>query len=138
MNSSPFPEARVELITETPERVFKFILGSYGTIKGAPLAIVFIGKNYNRHIQEEVGYIGEGIALEAETLGLATCWMTGTYHPMTTKELVKIKGRRESICRHSNWLSQRIKIFNRENIFRIQQKPPTKAFIRDGVGHTRK
>ena len=88
----PFPDVRVELITEKPERVFNFILGSYGTIKGAPVAIVFIGKNYNRHIQEEIGYVGEGIALEAEALGLATCWMTGTYHPMTTKELVKIKG----------------------------------------------
>ena len=87
----PFPDARAALITDHAEKAFKFILGSYGTIVGAKIAIAFIGNINNRHIPEEIGYFGEGIVLEAGALGLSTCWMTGTFSPKGIGELVTIK-----------------------------------------------
>jgi hypothetical protein len=39
----PFPEARVELINETPGKIFDFILGSYGLIRNPAAALAFIG-----------------------------------------------------------------------------------------------
>jgi hypothetical protein len=88
----PFPDARTVLITENAEQIYKFVMGSYGTIQGAKIALAFIGDLNNRHISEEIGYTGEGIILEATSLGLSTCWMTGTFRPGVAKELAKIKG----------------------------------------------
>jgi hypothetical protein len=71
----PFPNARSVLITESPELVFRGAIGPYGKIKGAPAFIAFIGNMDNPNVYEQVGYTGEGIILEAETLNLATCWV---------------------------------------------------------------
>ncbi len=77
----PFPEARVELITETPGRIFNFILGSYGFIRNPAAALAFIGDMRQPHVQEASGYTGEGVILEAASLGLGTCWVAGFFSP---------------------------------------------------------
>lgn len=87
----PFPGARVELVPEAPDKLFKFIAGSYGIIKNAGSALIFIGDTNNRHSQEELGYMGEGIILEANALGLSTCWMAGFFRAGAIDEYVKIK-----------------------------------------------
>lgn len=65
----PFPSARSCLVTEFGEGIFKGIVGSYGKVKDAPAFIAFIGNMDNPSVQEEVGYTGEGIILEATALG---------------------------------------------------------------------
>lgn len=70
----PFDTVRAVLTTNT-ERVFKGIVGAYGKIRGATLFIAFIGDERDSHVQEKVGYTGEGIILEATALGLGTCWV---------------------------------------------------------------
>ena len=70
----PFDTVRA-VITERTEKVFKGILGSYGKIRGAPLFIAFIGDTRDSHVQDKVGYTGEGIILEATALELGTCWV---------------------------------------------------------------
>lgn len=77
----PFQEARAVLVTETPDRVFKGAVGHYGKIKGAPAFIAFIGNMGDPNIQEKVGYLGEGLILEATASGLATCWVGGFFRP---------------------------------------------------------
>lgn len=42
-------------------------------------------------MQEEVGYTGEGIILEATALGLNTCWVAGFFRPENVASLVKIQ-----------------------------------------------
>jgi len=42
-------------------------------------------------VQEEVGYTGEGIILEATALGLNTCWVAGFFRPENVASLVEIK-----------------------------------------------
>jgi hypothetical protein len=71
----PFPHARACLVNESTESVFQGIIGSYGKVKDAPAFIALIGDTTGRSFQEETGYTGEGLALEATALGLATCWL---------------------------------------------------------------
>lgn len=77
----PFPEARAELVLEPPDKVFKGLIGAYGKVKGAPSYIAFIGDLSSQRVHEAVGYTGEGIILEATSMGLATCWVGGFFRP---------------------------------------------------------
>ena len=86
----PFPYVRAELVTSSPNTVFKGIAGSYGKIKGATSFIAFIGKMERPYVQEQAGYTGEGIILEAEAMGLATCWVGGFFRPKLVKSLTNI------------------------------------------------
>jgi nitroreductase len=87
---APFPHARSRLVTESAESVFKGIIGSLGKVKGAPVFIAFIGDMDDPFVQEEVGYTGEGIVLEATALGLNTCWVGGFFRPEVAASLVKV------------------------------------------------
>jgi len=84
----PFPQARAELTTQSPDEIFKGIIGHYGKIKGAPALIAFIGNMDDPHIQEKVGYLGEGIILEATAKDLATCWVGGFFRPKVAASIV--------------------------------------------------
>ncbi len=86
----PFPNARAVLITEPPDTVFKGAIGPYGKIKGAPAFIAFIGNMDSPNVYEQVGYTGEGIILEAESLNLAACWVAGFFRPKVVSSLTKI------------------------------------------------
>ncbi|AEG60842.1 nitroreductase family protein [Desulforamulus ruminis] len=76
-----FPEARAAMVLKPADEIFKGILGSYGKIKGAPAYIAFIGNTGYPYFQEKVGYLGEGVILEATGLGLSTCWVGGFFKP---------------------------------------------------------
>jgi hypothetical protein len=77
----PFPEARVELVHEPIEKVATGVVGGYGRVSGAPCYLAFIGRMGSAHVQECVGYTGEGVILEATSLGLGTCWVGGFFKP---------------------------------------------------------
>ena len=87
----PFPNARSCLVTESVKGVFRGIVGSYGKIKGAPAFVAFIGNTDSASVQEEAGYTGEGVILEATALGLNTCWVAGFFKPESVASLVEIK-----------------------------------------------
>ncbi len=84
----PFPQARAELVTQSPDRILKGAIGPYGKIKGAPALVAFIGDMDDPYIQEKVGYSGEGIILEATAMGLATCWVAGFFRPKIAASVV--------------------------------------------------
>jgi len=86
----PFSSARAVLVREAPDTVFKGALGPYGKIKGAPAFIAFIGNMESPYVQEQVGYTGEGIILEAEALNLVTCWVAGFFRPDVVASLTRI------------------------------------------------
>lgn len=87
----PFLHARACLVNEPTKDVFKGIAGGYGKVRGAPAFIAFIGDMRAPSVQEEVGYTGEGVILEATALGLNTCWVAGFFRPETVASLVEIK-----------------------------------------------
>lgn len=74
----PYPQARAELLTESPDEVLRGIVASYGKVKGAQALIAFIGDIDDPYVNEKVGYTGEGIILEATAMGLGTCWVGGS------------------------------------------------------------
>jgi hypothetical protein len=86
----PFPEARVELIIDSPARIFDFILGSYGIIRNPPATLAFIGDMRQAHFQEMVGYTGEAAILEATALKLGTCWVAGFFSPAAVAHRIKL------------------------------------------------
>jgi nitroreductase len=91
----PFPHARAVLVTESPEPLYKGIVGPYGKIKGALAFIAFIGDMDGPNVQEQIGYTGEGIILEAEALHVATCWVGGFYRKEVVASLINMKQNEE-------------------------------------------
>jgi nitroreductase len=86
----PFTEVRAVLVIASSDKVFKGAIGHYGKIKGAPAFIAFVGNMEDPNIQEKVGYLGEGIILEATSLNLATCWVGGFFRPEVAASLAII------------------------------------------------
>jgi len=62
----PFPGTRAVLIDQSPDSVFKGLLGHCGKIKGATAFIAYVGSMDSPNVQEKLGYMGEGIILEDE------------------------------------------------------------------------
>lgn len=89
---SPFLQARAEVAIQSPDNVFKGAIGPYGKVKGAPAFIAFIGNMDDPHIHEKVGYLGEGIILEATAMNLATCWVAGFFRPEIAASIVGTDG----------------------------------------------
>lgn len=83
----PYPNARAVLVSEWSDSVFKGFVGSYGKVKDAPAFVAFVGDTESPNVQEEVGYMGEGIILEATALDLATCWVGGFFKPEVAARL---------------------------------------------------
>ncbi|AGA68272.1 nitroreductase [Desulfitobacterium dichloroeliminans LMG P-21439] len=82
--------ARVQIVNQSPDEVFKGAIGSYGKIKGSPAYVAFIGNVEDSHVQEKVGYIGECFILEATSMGLATCWVGGFFKQEVVKQQIEI------------------------------------------------
>lgn len=87
----PYSSARVEFIAEPPDDIFSRALGFYGNIKNARSFLAFIGDMSDGNVQEKMGYTGEGIILEATSLGLGTCWVALTYRSKSALSMLKLK-----------------------------------------------
>ncbi len=68
----------IQLVTEDPE-CFDTFLAHYGKFKNAKTYIAMIGSKAIDKLDEKCGYYGQKLVLEAQTLGLNTCWVAGTY-----------------------------------------------------------
>ena len=67
----------IQLVTEEPE-AFRGFLASYGMLKGVRNYFALVGKN-TLDLEEQVGYYGERLVLQAQMLGLNTCWVGASY-----------------------------------------------------------
>lgn len=67
----------IQLVTEEPE-AFSGRMASYGHFSGVKNYFVLVGKK-TKDLEERCGYYGERLVLEAQTLGLNTCWVALTY-----------------------------------------------------------
>ena len=85
----PFQSVRAKIIAHSIDRVFKGALSHYGKIKGARLCISFIGDARDPFVHEKVGFVGEGIILEATACGLGTCWVGGFFRPDVAASLAQ-------------------------------------------------
>jgi nitroreductase len=87
----PYSSARACLVNEPDKDIFTGIVGRYGKVTGAPAFVAFIGDMTSASAQEDVGYTGEGIILEATALGLDTCWVGGFFSRRSLVSLVQVK-----------------------------------------------
>ena len=53
--------------------------------------MAFIGNMGSASVQEEVGYTGEGVILEATSLGLDTCWVGGSFRRNVANSVIDLK-----------------------------------------------
>lgn len=77
------PLCRVTVVNgrERVARILARYLGIYGLVQGAPHLLVGLVQENDTRSLLDLGYVLEQVVLEATRLGLATCWMTGSYHP---------------------------------------------------------
>lgn len=68
----------IQLIVDDPE-CFDTFLAHYGKFKNAKNYIAMVGSKSLEKLDEKCGYYGQKIVLEAQALGLNTCWVAGTY-----------------------------------------------------------
>ncbi len=68
----------IQLVTDDPE-CFNTLLGHYGKFSGVNNYLALVGPKSLSNLDELAGYYGEKIVLEAQMLGLRTCWVAGTY-----------------------------------------------------------
>lgn len=71
--------ARGYLVAENASRLFTGFVGPFGKVSNAPAAVALAGEYHLPRYMEAVGYLGEGIVLEATSLGLGTCWIAGSF-----------------------------------------------------------
>ena len=68
----------IQLILDDPD-CFNSFLAHYGKFEGAKNYIALIGRKSMNDLDECCGYYGQRIVLEAQRMGLTTCWVGGTY-----------------------------------------------------------
>lgn len=79
---------RISLVLDNCEKLFKGLIGSYGSIKGPQACAVFIIDENDQHSYEKGGYYGEAFILEATSLGLGTCWVGASFDKGLVKETI--------------------------------------------------
>ncbi len=67
-----------QLVTDEPEAFDSSRTARYGTFSGVRNYITLIGPK-TKSLEEDLGYHGERIVLEAQRMGLNTCWVGLTY-----------------------------------------------------------
>ena len=68
----------IQLVCDDSE-CFDTFLAHYGKFKKANNYFAMVGKKSIKNLDELVGYYGQKLVLEAQMLGLNTCWVAGTY-----------------------------------------------------------
>ncbi|MCR4789013.1 MAG: nitroreductase [Lachnospiraceae bacterium] len=68
----------MQLMLDDPA-CFDTFLAHYGRFKNARNYIAIVGDKSKEDLDEIGGYYGEKIVLEAQMMGLNTCWVAGTY-----------------------------------------------------------
>jgi len=84
------PNLRIIISKEGADHVFKSRIG-YGMIHSSHSYIALIVKGNELDDLVRLGYYGEWLVLTATKLGLATCWVGGTYNRNATETLLQIK-----------------------------------------------
>ena len=68
----------IQLVLNNPE-AFNSLKKSYGMFRGVKHIIALVGPKTDPYLLEKLGYYGEQLVLKATAMGLATCWVGGTY-----------------------------------------------------------
>ncbi|WP_195542622.1 nitroreductase family protein [Massiliimalia timonensis] len=81
----------IQLVTGEPN-AFRSLMAHYGNFSGVTNYIALVGTK-GKHLEELCGYYGERLVLNAQQLGLNTCWAAMTYKKVPGAFVVR-KGER--------------------------------------------
>ncbi|MDD3171560.1 MAG: nitroreductase family protein [Bacilli bacterium] len=124
-----FLEKEIELINEksgltfliirNASTAFNSLIKTYGLFKNVKSVIVLSGNKKDNNLYEKIGYYGEMVVLKATQMGLATCWVGGTFDK-NDKILGNINhDEKEIVCVITIGLAQDKKSFREESIKKI-------------------
>ena len=68
----------IQLVTDEPT-AFDCRMAHYGRFSGVSDYFAMVGRKDEPNLDEKIGYYGEKLVLEAQMLGLNTCWVALTY-----------------------------------------------------------
>ena len=68
----------IQMIYDDPD-CFNTFLAHYGKFTNVKNYIAMVGNKSLKNLEELTGYYGQKLVLEAQKLGLNTCWVAGTY-----------------------------------------------------------
>jgi len=85
----------IQLITNEPRSFGESLLARYGKFSGVTNYFAMIGKK-NDSLNEMVGYCGEKLVLEAQMMGLNTCWVALSYKKIGS--VLDIKDDEKLVC----------------------------------------
>jgi len=85
----------IQLALDEP-KCFTSLLAHYGNFTGVRNYIALVGKKNMENLEETAGYYGERIVLEAQMMGLNTCWVAGTYNKRNCK--AQVESGEEIVC----------------------------------------
>lgn len=77
----------LQFIVNDPE-CFDSFLAHYGKFTNVQNYIAMVGNKQYPNLDETIGYFGEEIVLKAQTMGLNTCWVAGTFSKKKCKAQV--------------------------------------------------
>ena len=77
----------LQFIVNDPE-CFDSFLAHYGKFTNVKNYIAMVGNKQYPNLDEAIGYYGEEIVLKAQTMGLNTCWVAGTFSKKKCKARV--------------------------------------------------
>lgn len=77
----------IQLVLDEPE-CFDTLLAHYGKFRNAKNYVAIVGKRNLPDLAERGGYYGQRIVLEAQMMGLNTCWVAGTYKKGKCKAVI--------------------------------------------------
>ena len=86
----------IQLVVEKPE-AFDSRLAHYGKFSGVRNFIALVGKR-GSDLAVKSGYYGEKLVLEAQCLGLNTCWVALTYNKRKSRNIVQIGQGEKLMC----------------------------------------
>lgn len=71
---------------------------SYGMISGRPSMITLVGNPSDPELKRKIGYYGEFLVLECVSLGLGTCWLSGTFDRQECRKAIQLAEAEELVC----------------------------------------
>ena len=88
---------KIQLISNDRE-AFTGLNVHYGTFDGVHSYIALIGKTSFADLEERAGYYGEKCLLEAQELGLNSCWIALTFNKRSVMDRCKILKGEKLVC----------------------------------------
>lgn len=84
----------IQLVTNEP-KAFSTFLAHYGRFENVTNYIALVGEKSD-DLHEKLGYYGQKLVLKAQTLGLNTCWVAGTFSKRKAK--VQVGANEKLVC----------------------------------------